>query len=140
MTRAIQTFQVSLKAAIVRDGRLLLLREADTGYWELPGGRIDVGEERLPQAHVLAREMVEELGSLVRIAFDDRAVTWVRQQPDGGHFQLIVARMGRLKAGEIVLSPEHDDKRWTEPADWLALRFPPLSDYPDGLARLWAML
>ncbi len=60
--RAIQTFEVSLKTAIVRDRQLLLLQEADTGYWELPGGRIDVGEERLDHDLILAREIREELG------------------------------------------------------------------------------
>lgn len=32
--------------AIVRNGpgRVLLVRRADDGYWELPGGRIEVGE------------------------------------------------------------------------------------------------
>jgi 8-oxo-dGTP diphosphatase len=137
--RAIQTFQISLKAAIISNGRLLLLKEADTGYWELPGGRIDVGEERIPQAAVLAREISEELGSSVRVSIDDRAVTWVRQHPDEGHFQLIVARLCRLDAGEIRLSNEHAELRWTTSADWPSLQFPPLSDYADGLARLWAI-
>ena len=140
MPRAIQQFQVSLKAAIVREGRLLLLREADTGYWELPGGRIDVGEERVPQALVLAREIAEELGSSVRITLDDRAVTWVRRQPDEGHYQLIVARLCRFDGGAIALSDEHAEHRWTTAAEWTALMFPPQSDYPDGLARLWTLI
>ena len=58
--RTIQTFEVSLKAALFSDGRLLLLQEADTGYWELPGGRIDAGEERTPHDAILAREIAEE--------------------------------------------------------------------------------
>ena len=60
--RAVQTFEVSLKAFIVRDGRALLVREADTGFWELPGGRIDIGEEQLAHEAILARELAEELG------------------------------------------------------------------------------
>ena len=54
MPRAIQTFEVSLKAAIFRDSKLLLLQESDTGFWELPGGRIDAGEERRAHAEILA--------------------------------------------------------------------------------------
>ena len=60
--RVVQTFEVSLKAFIVRDGRALLVREADTGFWELPGGRIDIGEEQLAHEAILARELAEELG------------------------------------------------------------------------------
>ncbi|QJY49193.1 NUDIX domain-containing protein [Pseudonocardia broussonetiae] len=45
-------------------GRLLLVRRADSGAWELPGGRVDVGES-MREAGV--RETVEESGVLVRI-------------------------------------------------------------------------
>ena len=58
--RAIQTFEVSLKAFIVRGDTALFVREADSGYWELPGGRIDAGEEWAEHAQVLARELREE--------------------------------------------------------------------------------
>ena len=41
MQRAIQTFEVSLKAAIFRDGRLLLVQEGDTGHgqWHAQVGK-----------------------------------------------------------------------------------------------------
>lgn len=50
----------------VRDplSRLLLVRRCDSGAWELPGGRVDVGESA--QAAAL-RETVEESGVWVRI-------------------------------------------------------------------------
>ena len=138
--RAIQRFEVSLKAAIIRDGRLLLLREADTGYWELPGGRIDVGEERKAQHDVLVREIAEELGASVQVTVDAMAVTWVRQRLIDGIYQLIVARPCWFIAGTIALSAEHADARWTTPHDWPGLTFPPLSDYHDGLQRLWSAI
>ena len=49
-----------------RDGRdrLLLVRRWDSGAWELPGGRVEVGESVLDAA---VRETVEESGVLVRI-------------------------------------------------------------------------
>ena len=46
------------------DGRLLLVRRCDSGTWELPGGRVDVGESA-PMAAV--RETAEESGLHVRI-------------------------------------------------------------------------
>lgn len=140
MVRAIQTFEVSLKAFIVRDGRALFVREADTGYWELPGGRIDVGEEWEPHTAVLAREMQEELGAAFAIAFGRETVTWTRQRPSDRVFQFIVARIGRPVAGEPELSTEHDRMGWFTLAEARTLRFPEHSSYPDAVERLWAML
>ena len=50
-----------------RDGRerLLLVRRRDSGAWELPGGRVEVGESVLDAA---VRETVEESGVLDRVA------------------------------------------------------------------------
>ena len=87
MPRAIQTFEVSLKAFIVRDGRALLVREADSGFWELPGGRIDVGEEWEAHDRILAREIAEELGPAFLMKTSDAAVTWPRRRPSDGVFQ-----------------------------------------------------
>ena len=139
MPRAIQTFEVSLKAAIFREGRLLLLQEADTGYWELPGGRIDVGEERLPHGDILAREIAEELGSHVEIRARAEAVTWVRQRLTDDVFVFLVARLADFVDGDPCLSCEHRAAQWTTPADWANLEFPPLSDYAEGLLRIWRL-
>ena len=137
--RKIQTFEVSLKVAIFHDSRLLLLQEADTGYWELPGGRIDVGEEWLPHRNILAREISEELGTSDRIALRDETVTWVRQRPIDSVYQFLVAHLAHYEGGDLVLSREHQTARWTTPADWQALQFPPLSGYGSGLQRAWAL-
>ncbi len=137
MTRKIQTFEVSLKAFIVYDGRLLLVRESDTGYWELPGGRIDVGEEWEPHAAVLAREIREELGEAFRIHTGAEALTWVRQRPVDGAFLFVVGRICRYAGGEPRLSDEHDRLLWVGPNDWQGLKFPADSNYQDALERFW---
>jgi 8-oxo-dGTP pyrophosphatase MutT (NUDIX family) len=41
------------------EGRLLLVRRCDSGAWELPGGRVDVGETAVDAA---VRETAEEAG------------------------------------------------------------------------------
>jgi 8-oxo-dGTP pyrophosphatase MutT (NUDIX family) len=137
MARAIQRFEVSLKAFIVRDKRALLVREADTGYWELPGGRIDVGEEWEPHDAVLAREIAEELGTDFRIEIGAQRVTWTRRRPSDGMFQFVVGRVCRAVAGEPQLSSEHDELAWLTPSDWGHLQMPPESGYPAALAELW---
>ncbi len=139
MVRAIQRFEVSLKAFIVRDGRALFVREADTGYWELPGGRIDVGEEWETHAAVLAREIREELGADFLVDMTDAAVTWTRQRPTDGAFLFLVARLANPGAGEVALSPEHSAFAWLTPDAARGLAFPPLSGYGAGIAALWTL-
>ncbi len=142
--RRIQTFEVSLKAFIVRGGTALFVREADSGYWELPGGRIDAGEEWDAHANVLAREMREELGTGFAVTFGAEAVTWTRQRPEDGVFQFIVARIGRpqlIAAGAIepVLSSEHDAMGWFDLAAARRLGFPERSGYQGGIEALWRL-
>lgn len=137
--RAIQKFEVSLKAFIVRDGRALFVRESDTGYWELPGGRIDVGEEWIAHADVLTREMREELGAELRIAFTTHMVTWTRQRPADGAFLFLAARVGRAVDGEPRLSDEHDQLGWFTAAEARGLRFPERSGYPKAIEELFEL-
>ena len=137
--RTIQTFEVSLKAALFSDGRLLLLQEADTGYWELPGGRIDAGEERTPHDAILAREIAEELGPRVQFDTTDQAVSFVRQRPTDGVFQFVFVRVCHYRSGALRLSDEHAALAWHDGPSALALAFPPLSDYPAAIARLFAL-
>jgi 8-oxo-dGTP pyrophosphatase MutT (NUDIX family) len=137
MPRAIQTFEVSLKAFIVRDGRALLVREADSGFWELPGGRIDVGEEWEAHDRILAREIAEELGPAFLVKTSDAAVTWTRRRPSDGVFQFIVGRICHHAGGEPVLSAEHDALAWLGPDELSSLTFPTESGYAAALAALW---
>jgi 8-oxo-dGTP pyrophosphatase MutT (NUDIX family) len=138
--RAIQRFEVSLKAFVVRDdGRALFVCESDTGYWELPGGRIDVGEEWIGHKAILAREITEELGPGLSISVSEEAVTWTRQRPTDHVFQFIVGRVCRLHGGALQLSDEHAQMAWLDAAEARDLGFPPLSDYQQALESLWRL-
>jgi ADP-ribose pyrophosphatase YjhB (NUDIX family) len=56
---------VSVAGVVVReDGRLLAIRRADNGTWELPGGVLELSET--PEAGV-AREVLEETGIHVEV-------------------------------------------------------------------------
>jgi ADP-ribose pyrophosphatase YjhB (NUDIX family) len=57
------TPKVDVRAAVVRDGKILLVQEKADNHWSLPGGWADVGD--LPSAMV-EREVWEESGFRVR--------------------------------------------------------------------------
>jgi 8-oxo-dGTP pyrophosphatase MutT (NUDIX family) len=57
-TQTVPAFPVSVKGVLVRDGRVLLLKN-EREEWELPGGKLERGED--PPACV-AREITEETG------------------------------------------------------------------------------
>lgn len=56
--QTVRAFPVSVKGVLVRDGRVLLLKN-ERQEWELPGGKLELGEA--PPACV-AREITEETG------------------------------------------------------------------------------
>lgn len=56
--RTARAFPVSVKGVLVRGGRVLLLKN-ERDEWELPGGKLELGEE--PPVCV-AREITEETG------------------------------------------------------------------------------
>jgi ADP-ribose pyrophosphatase YjhB (NUDIX family) len=57
------TFPVSIKGVVIHADKVLLLRN-DREEWELPGGRLEIGET--PEECV-AREIAEETGWRVRV-------------------------------------------------------------------------
>ena len=58
VAQTVRAFPVSVKGVLVRDGLVLLLKN-EREEWELPGGKLELGEE--PPACV-AREITEETG------------------------------------------------------------------------------
>jgi ADP-ribose pyrophosphatase YjhB (NUDIX family) len=71
--RGYPTPKIDVRAAVIVDGRILLVRERDDARWALPGGWADVGETA---GEAVARETREEAGLEVRavklIALYDR--------------------------------------------------------------------
>jgi 8-oxo-dGTP diphosphatase len=137
MPRAIQSFQVAIKGLIVREGRSLVLRESNgPGWWELPGGRIDVGEEDAPHIDVLSRELREELGPDFRCRIGAPLVTWARPRDrERGEFTFLVGLRCDYEGGAIELSDEHSELRWVDRDAWRELAFAP--GYETALAEFW---
>jgi 8-oxo-dGTP diphosphatase len=106
--------QLAVSAAIFRDGKILLVRRARSpasGFYSLPGGRVEFGETLHTALH---REVDEETALKIEIA---GLAGWREVVPGsagGGHY-LIMSFAARWAAGEPVLNDEHDDFRWLAP-------------------------
>ena len=103
--------QLAVSAAIFRDGKVLLVRRARSpasGFYSLPGGRVEFGES----LHVaLHREIDEETGLKVEIV---GLAGWREVLPTaagGGHY-LIMSFAARWTANEPRLNEELDDFKW----------------------------
>ncbi|TMA19241.1 MAG: NUDIX domain-containing protein [Deltaproteobacteria bacterium] len=127
-----------MKAFLIRDGRLLLVREAEgEQYWELPGGRIEVGEETSSPVAVLRRELREELGPSLEVEVERPILTWIRlpEPPRRTDFVFLVAFLCRHRRGEIVLSSEHVDFRWMTRSECDSVHLAP--GYAAPLEQFW---
>jgi 8-oxo-dGTP diphosphatase len=115
---------LAVSAAIVRDGRILVVRRARApahGLYTLPGGVVEVGETLV---EAVAREVLEETGMTVEpvaLAGFREAVARDAQDRVERHF-VILCFAARWQAGEPVLNEELDEARWLDPADLAGLK------------------
>jgi len=119
----------SVFVAVCNDrGELLLVRRCDSGTWELPGGRVDVGESAVEAA---VRETSEESGLRVRITglvglFTDPACVVESATGDEVRQQFVVCFHGRAIWGRPRPDlHETSDAAWVDPADVAALPMEP---------------
>ena len=110
---------LAVSAAIIRNGRVLLVRRARQpalNLYTLPGGAVEAGETLF---EAVAREVREETSlDIEPVALAGHREVIVRD--DQGrverHF-VILSFAARWRDGEPVLNDELDDARWIEPAD-----------------------
>ena len=98
-------FSVSVKGVVLRDGRVLLLHN-ERDEWELPGGRLEIGETPM---ECVAREIAEETGWRVRVG--PILDSWLYYIDQVEKHVFIVTYGCHLQAGQEntdpVLSHEH---------------------------------
>jgi ADP-ribose pyrophosphatase YjhB (NUDIX family) len=125
---------LAVSAAIVRAGRLLVVRRARMpaqNLYTFPGGGVETGET-LNEAVI--REVREETQLAIEpVAFAGHREAIIRDR-DGGverHF-VILCFAARWLSGEPVLNEELDDARWVTPAELGGIRT------TEGLAEIAA--
>lgn len=110
---------VSMKAFVVHDGKVLILRESakdaertNVGRYDVVGGRVKPGQ-RFDES--LLREIREETGLAVRIGRPFHVDEW-RPVVGGEPWQIVATFFECFAASDAVtLSDEHDDYRWIDP-------------------------
>ena len=125
---------LAVSAAIVRDGKILVVRRARPpahGVYTLPGGVVEVGETLV---EAVAREIREETGMTIEpVTLAGFRETVVRDAQDRVelHF-VILCFAARWQAGEPVLNEELSEAHWIDPAELAGLNTTP------GLAEIVA--
>src|ERR1700680_501242 len=124
-------FPVSVKGVVIRDGRVILLRN-ERDEWELPGGKLELSES--PE-QCLAREMAEELQ--LEIVPESILNSWIYTIVRG--VDVLILAYGCLESSrdDAVLSDEHKELRWFPLADIDPLRMP--EGYKASI-RAWSIL
>lgn len=111
---------IGVKGVIVNDdGNVLITQEPtyffDGGKWELPGGKINNGEEKVPLEEILQREIREELGEKFQIQvgkiIDVMRRPWNNPGASADQVMLVVFEC-RYQGGGIQLSHENNDFAW----------------------------
>lgn len=134
--------QVAAKAVIIKDGKVLILREAAThdtntkaGRYQLPGGRVEPGEAF---SDALAREIFEETGLKVEQEYPVLVDEWRPTIKNMPHQIIGIFVVCRAKSSKVRLSDEHDGFEWIRPADYQ--RYNVLSPDWQAIARYgqWA--
>jgi ADP-ribose pyrophosphatase YjhB (NUDIX family) len=113
---------LAVSAAILREGRILIVRRARAPanrIYTLPGGVVEAGET-LEQA--VKREILEETGLVIEpvaLAGHREVILRDEAQRVWRHF-IVLAFAARWVAGEPVLNEELEEFRWIEPDELAA--------------------
>ncbi len=125
--------EIEVAAALAeREGRVFLARRSPDkrhgGLWELPGGKVEPGEDA---ASALARELREEMGLESRVCpepYEDSL-----QKIDGSRFRFLVFRAGW--EGSPSASTDHDAWGYFLPGE---IPFGELAPLDERALRRWA--
>jgi len=125
-------FPVSVKGVVEINGRVPLLRN-ERSEWELPGGRLDLGEDLEATAE---REVLEELGISVQCRALVDAWTYC---PAGGAATVVIVVFDRVPrtplaaTRSLTWSSEHSEARWFDVASLANVEMP--EPYKRSIAR-----
>jgi len=125
---------LAVSAAIIRDGKVLVVRRARKpalSLYTLPGGAVELGETLHEAVTREVREETQLTIEPVALAGHREVITRDAHSKVERHF-VILCFAARWIAGEPVLNEELDDAQWLKPAALSGLKT------TDGLAEIVA--
>jgi 8-oxo-dGTP pyrophosphatase MutT (NUDIX family) len=111
-------FPVSVKGIVYYDGQVVLLKN-ERDEWELPGGKLELGET--PEACVV-REIEEELGLVTTLG--PLLDAWVYHIFEGRDVLILTYGCLPTPFSQVTHSPEHKAVGLFHPEEIPALRMP----------------
>lgn len=118
-------YQVSLKIIIKNNKGEILLLKADSkgsfaGFYDLPGGRIDIDEFATPFSDIVKREIIEEVGD-IEFALSSKPVAIGRHlipaslSKIGSDIHVLYLFFeAKYLSGDISISSEHAGFKWAD--------------------------
>jgi ADP-ribose pyrophosphatase len=106
-------FRVAVKAFIVRGNEVFLMKRESNdiqapSIWEIPGGRLELGEDPIIG---LMREIREETGLYVEVIYPMSVRHFTR---DDGQIITMLIFLCKPKGGYLKLSDEHSEYSWID--------------------------
>jgi ADP-ribose pyrophosphatase YjhB (NUDIX family) len=115
---------LAVSAAILRDGKVLIVRRARKpalNLYTLPGGVVETGETLSEAAMREVREETQLVIEPVALAGHREVIVRDAKGLVERHF-IILCFAARWLEGEVVLNEELDDSRWLAPAELAGLQ------------------
>lgn len=109
---------IATRAVIIKDNKVLIIREAQTyeggvnpGKYDLPGGKVEKGETI---EESLIRETKEESGLDIKVGKPFFATEW-NPVVNGERLQIKgIFFICEAITSEVILSKDHDDYKWID--------------------------
>ena len=111
-------YWVGFKLLLEKEGKFLFLKTSQRGLMDLPGGRADSDEGKVPIKKILGREIREELGEEVKYRLGGPVLQYRRYSPKYKIYVLITAYKADYLSGSIKLSQEHRGYEWIDPKNY----------------------
>jgi len=117
--------KITASGLLVKENKVLVIRRSSaesylTGYYELPGGKVDFGDH---PKEALEREFIEEVNLKVIALHPYRVFTYISDKGNRHTVELVYFVQLDDDANNIRLSEEHDDFKWisAKKADYLQI-------------------